>query len=731
MTALSLMVIVTVTMIPAYTMAWESTRSFSFNDYENMVFDTHKWLAWEAASLFPEEQVAWITNNLKQFWLGVEAADANPQAANNVGLDSDDYGKIHVNESILYLDITGTTVTNDTLATYAEGEYNNLITELAKENIDYSVAAFYAGAMSSYISQAATYATYWNETLWGELNRTRWAEFESIIDSGIETTVHQIDFLFSFQNTTLFSNEHFTLTPSVVAENDAYNASVDLSKAVYQYGKSMQNNYVEASSPLDWSTAYRDNITVCLTSSVEAIYSAILKAMNEVDWHYIDIPDPIINYDNNTHHLNIPDFQVTFTNESGTYNLDNLTATTAEAWYIFYDDEDPDLSLWQSMYFNLTYNDTSDRWYHPDGLAPNTAADTNHSIVYKFDMNRSAIAWSKPSDLFFVDYYDTVVYGLNYRYYNQTRELSIYNLVVECTELPEIGIVTPEEVTRATWHLYEKSEGSGITHTSGVPKRDTEGTMMEGPLIFNETNGTSWYSYGNDIGWVFSTVNTELYVIVQFELIIPTGHSFDTGGPSGYQFVPFTQKIGGSVFRNKDHNITISEPRLVGPYEMETLNGTRLFISAYDIKAWTDHKDIALDYYQIYEKSVYGEDTREARWKIFLWDNITSHLSGDLLWSVANQTWYIEDIDVTNFPDNWFKLGVRIVNMNVNASNIDYRYSEWFEMVRPMPIIYYILPEFFLAGFIVLFGWLAWYRPRKKRLKIEAEREEKLEKVYD
>ncbi|MHA1186739.1 MAG: hypothetical protein ACTSSK_07675 [Candidatus Heimdallarchaeota archaeon] len=133
-----------------------------------------------------------------------------------------------------------------------------------------------------------------------------------------------------------------------------------------------------------------------------------------------------------------------------------------------------------------------------------------------------------------------------------------------------------------------------------------------------------------------------------------------------------------------------------------------------NITAVTDYQNVVLDEYEVREKEVYGEDIRQARWKVFLWDGIASHLTGNLIWNEADQYWFADNISVDDLPDNNYYISAKITNMNINFT------------VSPWGPAYWILPEFFMAGFVVLFGWLAWWRPKKKREMIERERAEKI-----
>ncbi|NHJ46691.1 MAG: hypothetical protein FK733_02775 [Asgard group archaeon] len=733
---LALLAIVSVPfLIPSYTLGWRAEDSEDEGSYYDIDFSTHKWLAWEAVDLFPDSKVTWITENLRAFWLGVEAP-YNAGAADEAGLNSSNYGKIHVNESILYLDSTGTTVTNDTLAVYADAEYDKLVIELNKEAVDYADAAFYAGAMSHYISQAGSYGAIWNETLWGTFNRTEWDFYEGIVESGSKIEhFDQPSFYFGFENTNVFANSYFLVSPSTLVAENAYDATVNLAKNTHPYAQSMRDNlWTNVTAGFQWSTDYKANVTDCTTFAVEAIYSAIAQAMEDVNWAYITLPSPVVTYDNVTHHLEIPEFDATFTNDTGTYNLNETIATIAEVWYVYYDyDSDTPDSL-SSDNFDLSYNATSGKWYYADHLAPYTAANRNHSVIFYFDMDRAAPTWSNLSvEMIFVPFYNTSINWLDYHYDNVSRTLDIWNVSVTCWDIPEIGEVTIDEVSSLKWHLYTKGEGSLIADAAGIQVIDTEGNDVEGDLYQSGFigSGGNFSSFENDVGLVFSAVNTELYVLVRVELIVPVGYIrySDAGGDD--IFIPFIQRNGVNTFRAKDHDITISEPELE-VYTEEIAGITKTYINAYGITAISDYNNTVLNYYEIIEKEVHGSDRREARWKVFLFDGIPARLTGDLTWNETAQFWFVEGVEVGFLPDNRYYLAAKIVNMNTNFTTSPWGpQSEIFEIKRPLPVLYYILPEFFLAGFIVLFGWLAWYRPRKKRMKIQAEREARLEKIYD
>ncbi|MHA1504897.1 MAG: hypothetical protein ACTSPT_06890, partial [Candidatus Heimdallarchaeota archaeon] len=91
-------------------------------------------------------------------------------------------------------------------------------------------------------------------------------------------------------------------------------------------------------------------------------------------------------------------------------------------------------------------------------------------------------------------------------------------------------------------------------------------------------------------------------------------------------FKPYAQQQGIHYFRTRDHQVTISQPII--DFDIETFS-----IAISNITAVADYQDVVLDEYEVREKEVFGEDIRQARWKVFLWDGIASHLTGNLIWN--------------------------------------------------------------------------------------------------
>ncbi|MFW9923961.1 MAG: hypothetical protein ACFFDW_11815 [Candidatus Thorarchaeota archaeon] len=708
--AIGLMIIVSIPLVPAYVMGWKQETSWN---QERPNFTTHQWLAFEALQLSPStSMLQWIENNRLAFWLGVEAPFYSVAAsAYDVDYETN-YGDI--DSLVLYLDVTGTTVTNGNLSDRAQEEYEKLVAELGKVDGDHELAAFYAGTMAHYISQAGLYAALWDETLWGTLNVTSWVSFENFIE---ETLVGN-----HFENDPSdFRSNVFTLSPSVITPVNASQAAINLAKAIHPLAEGLGDNFdIHSTSVGDWDAAYIDDVTDCLTYSAEAIYAAIKHALEAVNWKYLSITDPNFTFNQTTGHMVIPEFSVNYTDNSGTYAFTEDNATVAEFRVLATIDDE---TVVQPEKEPLSFNESSNKWYHEDHLLKGAVANAEHTILYTFKMNLSALTWSNYSTLTFdVTYYFVNITNISAFYNPITRSLDIYDVNCELPDLPEIGVIDDTEVDEATWILYTKGEGTQVSEAIGIEAYDTEGRQPHGPLTFDNISQT-WYSYDNDIGLVFTATLQQYYVVVRFEISgLPVGFTRTT--QYGTTFYPYAQKGDDYWFITRDHIITITKPRIVLDLENN-------FVNVYDITAFSDYNVTELDYYEIHGKTVYGQDRRSARWKIFLYDGIPSSITGDLIWDDESNYWYAEDIPVDSLPDNTFYISAKITNMNVNATISPWGpASDTFVIKRPIPIVYFILPEIFLAGFVVLFGWLVWWRPRQKKLRIERDRAAKISKGF-
>ncbi|MHA1761703.1 MAG: hypothetical protein ACTSXA_13905 [Candidatus Heimdallarchaeota archaeon] len=704
-----------ITLFPTSILGWASEDTGT-STTTSPRFSTTQWLSYEAMDMFPEAKVQWITDNIMDYWHGVEAPFNADMAVGTV--DPIDYGDDY-DSYVLYLDAPGTSVTNGSLAVRAQEEYVKLVAELSKVDANYSLAAFYAGAMTYYITQAGYWATVWDESLWGALNTTRMAVFEAKIEaSNAISSFPALELLWEFLVTTGITNNGFDLNPTQIASANAWNATVDLAMAIFPIAESIGDDFNDSSTIGDWETTYYDNVFFCLESSVEAAYAALEDAMTVANLNYITLPVPTYTFDSDLFRLTIPEFDVTITNSTGTYILNETLATESTISYLYYD-QYGQANYLSTETMDLSYNGGSGKWYMPATLVQGAIIKSNHSIMYNFDMIGAPAAYSNLSSQFHVDYYNVTIEGLYYSYNTTDRTLDINNISANCFDIPDIGLVEPAEVESATWILYQK--GLGATQTGdviGVPTTDTQNNAVAGNLTYN-ISSNRWYSNDNDIGWVFTPTSVEYYVVARFLLIIPVG--FVRLGLFGTPvFKPYAQQQGTHYFRTRDHQVTISKPII--EFDLETFS-----IEIWNITAVTDYQNVVLDEYEVREKEVYGEDIRQARWKVFLWDGIASHLTGNLIWNEADQYWFADNISVDDLPDNNYYISAKITNMNIN-----FTVSPWgpasnlFEITRPIPVIYWILPEFFMAGFVVLFGWLAWWRPKKKREMIERERAEKI-----
>jgi len=205
------------------------------------------------------------------------------------------------------------------------------------------------------------------------------------------------------------------------------------------------------------------------------------------------------------------------------------------------------------------------------------------------------------------------------------------------------------------------------------------------------------------LGWFLLLqvpTSVELYVVVDFYLNIPVGYYYTT--LFGSTFRPFIRGQGTNYFRTRDHQITISVADIVFNPETNQL-------SANNITAFSDYNNTELDYYEIKEKPVYGEDIREARWKIFMKGDFSSSHTGDLLWDSINEWWYMDDYNVGGIYgliDGEYYLSAMITTMNVNFSTSLWSLpSEYFiiDSGESSPLVY-MLPVIFLVGLVVIPG---------------------------
>lgn len=729
------MVVTLIPLIPKYVMtdSWHEDANRYHSTSPLRYFSTTKWLSYEAVQLATDPyEYQWLTSlwgdHLDAFFAGVAAPRDSAMATGYT--NPGDYGDI--SSYRLYLDDAGVVVTENNLSVRAQVEYDKLVNELNVTDPNEALCAFYAGTTAHYVSQAGTWGAIWDETSsWGPISNLiiTWRSFETQIETGI-TTFARDTYWWTYED---WYNTYFTLSSSVIAPSNASEATIQLAKNIHHLAYDLGNNFTQHVLITAWTPAYMADVQSCLEYSVEAIFSVLQNALLEVNWKYIDIPLTTVDYVNNTNHLSIDYFQVNYTDSIGTNILNNLTATEASfrlAYFPLVGDGTPSLG---TDVYDLSYNGGTDTWYFDEVLINGTVAMTEHRIYYTFNMNGTTRTWSNGDESFISNFLYVNFTSFDYHYSSNTWMLDIWNVAAKLENVPEIDFIEPDEVDRADWFLYQKGEGSVQPGTEpiGIPGVDTENRPINGSLEFDVSSQT-WYDNGTDIGWFHTPETFDNYIVVRFRIDrFPIGYlKYNQLNQS--TFVSWAQATGTHYFTTRFHTITISAPTI------RFYKGT-LTVDAYNITAKTDYTnatyDGTLDRFEIHEKEIppIMEDTREAKIKIYLFDGIASNAPElrDLSWDDANQWWYYNDIDVSELPDNWYFAAAEIINMNVNVSVESVGLpSELFQVKRPFPVVYYILPEVFLIGFVALFGWLAWWRPRKKRIALEKEREEKLDKGF-
>ena len=378
----------------------------------------------------------------------------------------------------------------------------------------------------------------------------------------------------------------------------------------------------------------------------------------------ITLPEPDFIYNNDTNYLEIPEFDVTFTNDTGTYVLNN-TNTEIAKFYLVYRlihndvEQDPVVSSYGN---NLSYS--NGKWLFPSTFITGLAANTNHSIIYLFKMSDSENTWSNiSSDRFYINLFPVEITGFNIDYDWDTRILVINDILVTCPTYSDIGIVNDSNTNLANWYLYARAVGREVM----VAAYDTQGTKIEGELDYNNVTNT-WSSLDNDIGWVFTPSSVEYVIVIRFNL---------TDLPSGfykipYGFIPYIQAVS-NPFVTRPHVITVSKPTLV-------FNEATMTVNVYNITAYTDYHNIILDYYQMIEKDIFGEDLRfsccylcpphsyEDPWAV---GGITYGIeyADRLLWNETMQWWYLNDISVSHLTGGEYWICARFVNEVMNSTH--------------------------------------------------------------
>jgi len=625
---------------------WYQNESY-YPDHRR--FTTHQWLAKEALDMFTPEKVQWITNDYLAFWFGVEAPEIVSSSYAYVGNGDLLYGDIY--DYVLYFDGSGTTATNDSLASRAYTEYTTLYNELIKPTANFTKAAFYAGALTHYISQASSWGTLWDEAVWGS-NYMSVSTFEYRVSSSNNRTYYPTpEIMYEYLDLTNYGNGYFSLTPNFVVKSDAYNATIALGQNAWQHAYYLGSNFDTGSTSVgDWSLEYIDKVQACLNYTVEAIYSVFEFLMDELGWNTIHLPTPTFVFNEANLHITIPEFEVTYSNKTGIYVLDDTKAEIAEVNIVQYQlgvvyTPIPPISI-SEIKLDLAYNSMSKKWFLPEIVCYGLSGQSNHTIMFGFKMDQSSYTYSNESLEFInTDYVSAEVSGVHTTYNSEDRTLSITDVSVNCPEIPEIGLVNVSEALSAEWILYITSyEYSQFAEPIGVIARDTEGNSFRGNLLFDESDNI-WYSLNNDISLVYTYPNTFYYVKVRFTLVVPVGYETISPITGMKVFYPFTQGFSIDYFQTRDHEIFISAPTL-------TYNEQTDEITASGITATQDYNNIELDYYQMYEKYVWGDDIRKTYLYIYptyyddAWDpnddpdEPKTLRVKDLSWNETSQSWY-------------------------------------------------------------------------------------------
>ena len=641
--------------------SWYAETSEIFELNSNPAFSTHHWLAIEAINLFSDAEIQWISNNYLSFWQGIESS-FNAEASTLQGLDSNKYGDIA--NYVLFLDGLGTSVTNDSLAIRAEEEYSKLVQELRNIDTNYTLAAFYAGALSHYVSQAGVWGAIWDESLWGTLSYENWTNFELAIERGNTiSNLPEIAVNFRFVDFENISNDYFDLSPSIVTAADAYNATINLAKTIHPIAQGLGDNFNSSILHANqWSGSYYSDVEICLEASVEAIYSCIKNAIIESNLHTINSPVPDFTYYDSSGEIEISEFEVTFSDNTSTFILTDENATKAEFYYIYYDQSSLIITMSDDNNF-LYYNNVTEKWYYPKSLSRGLAYNNTHSLLYCFQTSNSSITWSNlTSKTFHLNFLNLTFPSFNYEYDSNTFSLNITDATPKFVNIPSHIIVNDSTVNLAEWELFHGSADHQYpSYIFGVPARDTQGNLTRGQLYFdNQTN--TWLATNVDIGWVLTTESIECFVVIKFNLTeYPIKTEYET--PYSIYYFDYARHVGNYLFKTRNHVLYSTKPLIHYFEERNTLGAS-------GITASQDYKNMALDYYQIFEKEIYGYDVRQAKWQLFYFDGAPTVYLGDLEWDNNTNTWFISEFDVSRLGGHQYYFRCRFKTMNSDTNTV-------------------------------------------------------------
>jgi len=623
------------------------------------------------------------------FNLGIEAP-FNSECCVLVGEQELNYGDIA--ELVVYLTDSGSTVVNSTLALRAQVEYIKLYDELMKSDTNYSLASFYAGAMSHYISQAGVFGAIWYENDWGSLDVTNWSFYELAIEAGLK----EQRFIFpqaisQFIDLIDFGNNYFNLTPNQIEPLKAFNSTINLATVIYPFAQFLGNNInLSLSNVLDWDGLYYNITRDCLTFSIEAVYSTLEFVMKSANLNYLSIDEVNFSFDIESGLLNITPFQVELRTNTTNKVANDSIIIEANFQFIFYDTETRLYEI-STESNSLNFNDSLNKWFFSNQIPIGLRDYSNHSIICQFKTELTSYTWSNlSSDSFYLNYYNITIEGFNLNLDENNWLMSISNITATLNNNEEIGKLDDEEVSLAKWILYYKSQFSESSILT--PVHDTEGNIVEANLSYDDLT-TKWYSSINDIGLVFTPPDYECVVAVRFNMtILPVGEYVNT--PFGYRYHPYVQKINTNYFITKSHDITISVPTIDFDEEWNILD-------LFDVTATQDYQNLDLDNYHMNVKSVFGDDRREAKWKIFNADGIETIISGLLIWDSNQNYWYYNNINLDLLGQGIYYVRCKFTTMNT-AFDIDYgppsvnftvnpsRTSNWyFYLIILVPFVIY------------------------------------------
>ncbi len=254
------------------TLAWENggrTKNIS-----NPKYGTHDWIAEEAVKILPVEEQTWIKDNIDYFFLGTEAPDNQKIAREILGLENAlCYGDQSQHNN--YYDINGELI-NDSASFRAQEEFDKSLEALVRG--DLQKAAFYAGAISHYISDLAVWAhVMGNEEREDPL---RHAEFERSIDK----TIQAKNFLDPNHTSSLF--QRFINFDGNLETISAYQAATNVGlrtcrgnryscrqmERFLPMGKRGDGSYVDCDN---WKPAYIEETGVSINYAVNAIVAVL------------------------------------------------------------------------------------------------------------------------------------------------------------------------------------------------------------------------------------------------------------------------------------------------------------------------------------------------------------------------------------------------------------------------------------------------------------------------